>query len=194
MTTIPPVIDLSDVRKTYATFLSHFKTEASGEARVLKLELVRALRAKEERLYIRSIVDGKLGALFGPGPAWENDTAWRDGRGRYDGTGGRPLIEVVSSTTTTTNGGEAGDDDEGELGRVLLAAAERIHVRRGSARMPTRVVLAPPEDGAGVGEVLQIMDSSENALPPAIWPALRAAERARRISLCGASSRRWSPV
>ena len=26
-------------------------------------------------------MDAKLGALFGPGPGWENDRAWNDGRG-----------------------------------------------------------------------------------------------------------------
>jgi hypothetical protein len=40
------------VTKKYAAFLSHFKTEAAAEARVLKLELVRSLRTKEEQVFL----------------------------------------------------------------------------------------------------------------------------------------------
>lgn len=42
------------VRGKYAAFLSHFKNEAAAEARVLKLELVRTLRAKEEQVFLDS--------------------------------------------------------------------------------------------------------------------------------------------
>lgn len=42
------------VRGKYAAFLSHFKNEAAAEARVLKMELTRALRAKEEQNFLDS--------------------------------------------------------------------------------------------------------------------------------------------
>ena len=42
------------VRGKYAVFLSHFKNEAAAEARVLKTELVKKLRAKEEQVFLDS--------------------------------------------------------------------------------------------------------------------------------------------
>lgn len=40
------------VEKTYAAFLSHFKNEAAAEARVLKSELVRGLRTREDQIFL----------------------------------------------------------------------------------------------------------------------------------------------
>ena len=40
------------VHKSFAVFLSHFKFEAAAEARVLKLELVKRLRCKEEQVFL----------------------------------------------------------------------------------------------------------------------------------------------
>lgn len=40
------------VHKQFACFLSHYKYEAAAEARVLKIELVRALRTKDEQIFI----------------------------------------------------------------------------------------------------------------------------------------------
>ena len=40
------------VEKKYALFLSHFKTEAAAEARVLKLELVNKLRTKPDEVFL----------------------------------------------------------------------------------------------------------------------------------------------
>ena len=42
------------VRKKFAVFLSHFKMEAAAEARILKNELVRSLRVKEQELFLDS--------------------------------------------------------------------------------------------------------------------------------------------
>ena len=42
------------VSKKYAAFLSHFKNEAAAEARILKSELVRTLRAREDQIFLDS--------------------------------------------------------------------------------------------------------------------------------------------
>ena len=42
------------MRGKYAVFLSHFKGEAAAEARILKSELVRSLRAKEQQVFLDS--------------------------------------------------------------------------------------------------------------------------------------------
>eukprot|EP01047_Picozoa_sp_COSAG01_P013587 COSAG01_NODE_643_length_14566_cov_31.994194_4_plen_476_part_00 len=42
------------VRGKHAVFLSHFKDEAASEARILKLELVRSLRTKADRVFLDS--------------------------------------------------------------------------------------------------------------------------------------------
>ena len=42
------------VRKKFAVFLSHFKVEAAAEARILKNDLVRSLRDKEQQLFLDS--------------------------------------------------------------------------------------------------------------------------------------------
>ena len=42
------------VAKTYGAFLSHFKNEAAAEARVLKLELTRSLRTREDQIFLDS--------------------------------------------------------------------------------------------------------------------------------------------
>lgn len=42
------------MRGKYAVFLSHFKGEAAAEARILKTELVKRLRAKEEQIFLDS--------------------------------------------------------------------------------------------------------------------------------------------
>lgn len=40
------------MHKTFGVFLSHYKFEAAAEARILKLELVRSLRTKEEEVFL----------------------------------------------------------------------------------------------------------------------------------------------
>ena len=45
-------VDGWHVEKTYAAFLSHFKNEAAAEARVLKSELVRGLRTREDQIFL----------------------------------------------------------------------------------------------------------------------------------------------
>ena len=40
------------IKKRYAAFLSHFKAEAAAEARILKLELVKALRTPDEKVFL----------------------------------------------------------------------------------------------------------------------------------------------
>ena len=40
------------IKKRYAAFLSHFKAEAAAEARILKLELVKALRTPDEKIFL----------------------------------------------------------------------------------------------------------------------------------------------
>ena len=42
------------VRKSFALFLSHYKNEASAEARVLKTELVRVMRAHDDQVFLDS--------------------------------------------------------------------------------------------------------------------------------------------
>ena len=42
------------MRGKFAVFLSHFKDEAAAEARILKTELVKRLRAKEEQIFLDS--------------------------------------------------------------------------------------------------------------------------------------------
>jgi Ca2+-binding EF-hand superfamily protein len=42
------------VSKKYAAFLSHFKNEAAAEARILKSDLVRTLRAREDQIFLDS--------------------------------------------------------------------------------------------------------------------------------------------
>ena len=42
------------MRKSFCAFLSHYKMQAAAEARILKLELVRALRCKEENVFLDS--------------------------------------------------------------------------------------------------------------------------------------------
>ena len=40
------------IKQRYATFLSHFKAEAAAEARILKLELLKALRTPDDKIFL----------------------------------------------------------------------------------------------------------------------------------------------
>ena len=52
------------VHGKYAVFLSHFKNEAAAEARILKTELVRSLRCKEDQVSLHTVQSTLCGFDF----------------------------------------------------------------------------------------------------------------------------------